>query len=161
MLVENRFSFGLRDEKQIGKAGVHGSNVAELHLTGNRALDVNRELRAGAPTRHQRIRQTKTCEHFQAARLHGQRTRLVRTIDKAIDDTESNVKHTKLRGQRESSRARAYDEDVERDFTHGPSIVLELILAGWRSTARLRILVVRRRCLASGRSSLPLDSLLG
>jgi hypothetical protein len=74
---------------------------------------VQREARACVSLRDERVTQAEILEDFETPRLHGQRTRFACTIERPVDEAETNPEGLELRSERQSGWARPGDEDVE------------------------------------------------
>ena len=82
------------------------------------AVEVKLELRARSAARHERIGQPGRLEHLECPRLHGDGSRLVRPVERAVHDAERNSERRELRRERQPRRAGADDEDGKRRIAH-------------------------------------------
>ena len=112
--------------------------------------EVELERRAGVAARHQRVGEIEWLQQLERARLHRGGPRLVRAVERTIDDAERHAERSELRREREPRRPRADDQRVQLDLyqcgglrPHGPYIrchrpprVGRGLLRPYRSTAK-------------------------
>ena len=118
MLAEQRLRLRLRDEEDEREARVAGAEVAQPEARRAAAVEVEAQRRRRVPARDERVGEIVRLQQLERPRLHADRARLVRPVERPVDEPEGDAERRELRGEREPGRTGADDD-------RGPAVRVE------------------------------------